>query len=403
MIWPNVKLSDCCVSIADGDHQAPPKAPDGVAFITISNINSLNQIDFDNVMYVPQEYYDALDMKRKAKKGDVLYSVVGSFGIPVLIKDNEKPFVFQRHIAILRPGDQVDSRYLYYAMLSRDFYGKADAAAIGAAQRTISLSALRNLEIALPPMDTQRRIADILSAYDDLIENNQKQIKLLEEAVQRLYREWFVELRFPGYEAAKIVDGVPEGWYEGKISDLVPTFSGGTPSRAHSEYYSDGTNLWVKTQELRDGFIFDTEEKITDDAIRNSSAKIVPQGSILMAMYGATIGKIGIAATELTCNQACCVFSLSKVKYATSYLFCWLKDNREFFISQGKGAAQPNLSQAMIKNFDILIPPPQVLKSYSLMTDKMLEMMAKLQLQNKGLIEARDRLLPKLMSGEVEV
>ena len=402
MSWEEKKLSDCCTSIADGDHQAPPKADSGIPFVTISNINTNNQFDFTNTMFVPQAYYDSLDNKRKAQNGDVLYSVVGSFGIPVYIKETV-PFVFQRHIAILRPNDTILPQFLYYTMLSRDFYMMADAAALGAAQRTISLTALRNMKISVPPMDVQEKIVGVLSAYDDLIENNQKQIKLLEEAAQRLYKEWFIDLRFPGHEITPIIDGVPEGWRKGKISDFVPTSSGGTPSRTHSEYYSDGINLWVKTQELNDGFIFDTEEKITDDAIRNSSAKIIPQGSILMAMYGATIGKIGIAATELTCNQACCVFNLSKIKYATSYLYCWLKDNREFFISQGKGAAQPNLSQAMIKNFDVLIPTADILTTFSQVTDTLLELSAKLHLQNRGLIEARDRLLPKLMSGEIEV
>ena len=402
MSWEVKKLSDCCASIADGDHQAPPKSDSGVPFVTISNINTSNQFDFTDTMFVRQEYYDRLDSKRKAQKGDVLYSVVGTFGIPVYMKETV-PFVFQRHIAILRPNDTILPQFLYYTMLSRDFYMMADAAALGAAQRTISLTALRNMKISVPPMDVQEKIVGVLSAYDTLIENNQKQIKLLEEAAQRLYKEWFIDLRFPGHETTPIVDGVPEGWRKGKISDFVPTSSGGTPSRTHSEYYSDGTNLWVKTQELNDGFIFDTEEKITDDAIRNSSAKIIPQGSILMAMYGATIGKIGIAATELTCNQACCVFNLSKIKNATSYLYCWLKDNREFFISQGKGAAQPNLSQAMIKNFDVLIPTADILTTFSQVTDTLLELSAKLHLQNRGLIESRDRLLPKLMSGEIEV
>ena len=402
MSWEIKKLSDCCISIADGDHQAPPKSDSGVPFVTISNINASNQFDFTNTMFVPQEYYDGLDSKRKAQKGDILYSVVGSFGIPVYMKETV-PFVFQRHIAILRPNDTILPQFLYYTMLSRDFYMQADAAALGAAQRTISLSALRNMKIAVPPLDEQQKIVANLSAFDDLIENNQKQINLLEEAAQRLYKEWFVDLRFPGHETTSVVDGVPEGWHKGKISDFVPTSSGGTPSRTHPEYYSNGTNLWVKTQELNDGFIFDTEEKITDDAIKNSSAKIIPQGSILMAMYGATIGKIGIAATELTCNQACCVFNLSKIKYATSYLYCWLKDNRDFFVSQGKGAAQPNLSQAMIKNFDVLIPTADILTTFSQVTDTLLELSAKLHLQNRDLIEARDRLLPKLMSGEIEV
>ena len=114
--------------------------------------------------------------------------------------------------------------------------------------------------------------------------------------------------------------------------------------------------MWVKTKELMDGFIFDTEEKITEDAIRKSSAKLIPSGSILMAMYGATIGKLGIATKELSCNQACCVFLLSEENALRLYLYNWLLNNRTILIAMGKGAAQPNLSQDMIKKLEILIP-----------------------------------------------
>ena len=164
MSWEEKKLSDCCISIADGDHQAPPKADSGIPFVTISDINANNQFDFTNTMFVPQAYYDSLDNKRKAQNGDVLYSVVGSFGIPVYIKETV-PFVFQRHIAILRPNDTILPQFLYYTMLSRDFYMMADAAALGAAQRTISLTALRNMKISVPPMDVQEKIVGVLSAY----------------------------------------------------------------------------------------------------------------------------------------------------------------------------------------------------------------------------------------------
>ena len=228
MIWNVVKLSECCESIADGDHQAPPKSQNGIPFVTIANITGTNQFDFSNTMFVPNSYYEKLDGKRKAQPGDVLYSVVGSFGIPVLIKE-DKQFVFQRHIAILRPNNnKVDSSFLYYTMLSRDFYAKANAVALGAAQRTVSLTALRNMEIALPALEEQTRIASILSAYDSLIKNNQKQIKLLEEAAQRLYKEWFVDLRFPGYENVKIVDGVPVSWKKTSIGELGEFLRGKT-------------------------------------------------------------------------------------------------------------------------------------------------------------------------------
>ena len=157
MIFEKVKLKDICSSISDGDHQAPPKATKGVPFVTITNITNTNQFDFSNTMFVPQEYYDGLDSKRKAQEGDVLYSVVGSFGIPVYIKE-VTPFVFQRHIAILRPNaDKIVPGFLYYTMLNRDFYMKADAVALGAAQRTISLTALRNMEIEIPHIEVQKK------------------------------------------------------------------------------------------------------------------------------------------------------------------------------------------------------------------------------------------------------
>jgi len=399
--WEKIKLSNCCISIADGDHQPPPKSKDGIPFVTIANIEN-NQFDFTNAMFVPKDYYEKLDDKRKPQKDDILYSVVGSFGIPVLIK-NDKHFVFQRHIAILRPNKSIDARFLYYTMLSRDFYMKADAAAIGAAQRTVSLTALRNIQITVPPIETQHRIANILSAYDDLTENNRKQIKLLEEAAQRLYKEWFVNLRFPGYEHTKITDGVPEGWKIDLLSNIVKTTSGGTPARSHPEYYINGSTLWVKTQELLDAFILDTEEKITDEAITNSSTKLVSKGSILMAMYGSTIGKLGIASQDLTCNQACCVFDVSGFKYGGMYLFCWLFENRKFLIKLGKGVAQSNLSQTMIKNLNILIPDMNVLHQFSCIVDSLYSEILANQKRITILSEARDRLLPKLMSGEVEV
>ena len=221
---------------------------------------------------------------------------------------------------------------------------------------------IKSMEIKLPPLKTQRYIADILSSYDNLIENNQKQIKLLEEATQRLYKEWFVDLRFPGHENTKIVDGLPEGWQYEKLGDLVKTTSGGTPSRRKSEYYVNGNIRWIKTKELNDRFIFETEEHITEDAVKNSSAKVLPEGALIVAMYGATIGKIGITAAEMACNQACCAFISFDDMISKEYLYCWLMDNREYLVSQGKGAAQSNLSQEMIRNFSLLCPDKKVIK-----------------------------------------
>jgi len=162
------RLEECCDSIADGDHQAPPKADSGVPFITISDIDERHEINFNVTKYVPDEYYNRLADKRRPQKGDVLYTVVGSYGIPVYISENKK-FVFQRHIAILRPNNAViDSRYLYHAMNGTAFHRQADLAAKGAAQKTIGLASLAKMTVPVPPLDVQNRIVNVLDNFEKI-------------------------------------------------------------------------------------------------------------------------------------------------------------------------------------------------------------------------------------------
>lgn len=381
MSWEKVKLIDCCVSIADGDHQPPPKSDSGIPFVTIANIVN-NQFDFKNSMFVPESYYEKLDYKRKAKKNDILYSVVGSFGIPVFIKD-DKPFVFQRHIAILRPNKKVNARFLYYKMLSRNFYMKADAAAIGAAQRTVSLTSLRNIEIIVPPIETQRRIADILSAYDDLIDNNRKQIKLLEEAAQRLYKEWFVDLRFPGHEHTKIVDGVPEGWDRMPVGSLIGKVDR-TKQIPTSEYLPNGKIPVIdQSREFIAGYTNDVQ------AIVKSKAPIIVFGDhtrILKLVQfpfakGADGTQLIISASERMPQRLlyCSLMNIDLSNYHYARHFKYLKSEI------------------------ILLPSKGIADDFEKITDPVFKKIQSCRDQCCWGQEARDRLLPKLMSGEVEV
>ena len=402
--WKKVKLKDCCHSISDGDHLPPPKSNSGVPFVTIANIDATNHIDFGNTMFVPLEYYNNLNDIRKAKFNDILYSVVGSFGKPVLIKEN-KPFAFQRHIAILRPNNEIaDSRFLYYVMLTRDFFMQADTVAIGAAQRTISLTALRNMEVKLPSMETQHRIASILSRYDSLIENYQKQIKLLEEAAQRLYKEWFVDLHFPGHENTKIVDGVPEGWEKKKISDICQTVGGGTPSTKVAEYYDDGNIKWVTPTDITRSnclCLFDTDKKITEDGLAHSSAKILPPETILMTSR-ASVGYFGIYDCEVCTNQGF-ISCIPNERSYQMYMLYNLINRVEEIRQKAGGSTYLEISKSVFRDFDIVLPSCMVLETFQEQSHKMLDCMRQIAKQLRLLTEARDRLLPKLMSGAIEV
>ena len=373
-------------------------------FLNTGNVTKEGLI-FEENQFITKEKDEAL-RKGKLKRGDIVYTTRGTVGNAGYYNSNVpyKNVRINSGMVILRAnGEIIDARFLYQILKSEYYRPYFKQYCTGSAQPQLPIKNFSQIYLNVPDIKTQHRIADILSMYDNLIENNQKQIKLLEEAAQRLYKEWFVDLRFPGHENTKIVDGVPEGWQYEKLGDLVKTTSGGTPSRRKSEYYVNGNIRWIKTKELNDRFIFETEEHITEDAVRNSSAKVLPEGALIVAMYGATIGKIGITAAEMACNQACCAFISFDDMMSKEYLYCWLMDNREYLVSQGKGAAQSNLSQEMIRNFSLLCPDKKVMKIFTEIVTTMLE--NKRVLENKILMlsKARDDLLPKLMSGEVEV
>lgn len=406
MSWEHYKLNDICISISDGDHQPPPKADKGIPFVTIANITKTNKFDFTDTMYVPREYYDALDSKRRPACGDVLYSVVGSFGIPVFITD-DKEFVFQRHIAILRPDkEKVVPEFLYYTMLSRDFYMKADAVALGAAQRTVSLTSLRAMEIDLPTIDVQEKIVSILRPYDNLIEFNQKQIKLLEEAAQRLYKEWFVDLRFPGYEGMEIVDGVPEGWKRTTIGEFLGVRSG---YAFKSGWWQDSGYPVVKIKDINNNTV---DISSLDHVAPEHTSKIpefkLDKGDIVIAMTGATIGKIGLVpeVDNLYTNQRVGkVFPNAELLIPTPFVFCFYGQKsilEQIIALSSSSSAQPNISGGQLESFEI-IANIDIINKFGKNMQPHFDKINDLYKQNRLLTQARDRLIPKLMNGEIEV
>lgn len=400
--WIKTKLSECCKSISDGDHLPPPKARTGIPFVTIKNITSNNQFDFSDTLFVPQEYYDCLDEKRKARKNDILYSVVGSFGIPVFMKE-ERPFVFQRHIAILRPdSEKIIPKFLFYSMLTREFYAKADAAAIGAAQRTVSLSSLRNMEIAIPDMKQQIKIVDVLGAYDDLIESTKTQIELLEEAAHRLYKEWFVKFRFPGYENDDFIEDIPPGWSLRPISSFGEVVTGKTPDTSKSEYYG-GDIPFVKIPDMH-GVVFPikTEVSLSAQGVECQKNKVIPKNSVMVSCI-ATVGLVNISVTNCLTNQQINSIIL-KNQEDLYYLYNSLKRMKKLLDGVGSnGATMTNVNKSKFEKIEILYPHRTLVKKFHAFCAPIYDDIFSLSVKISELSEARDRLLRKLMSGEIEL
>lgn len=267
----------------------------------------------------------------------------------------------------------------------------------------LNRNAAINLKVKLPPRVAQNKIAAVLTSYDDLIENNLKRIKLLEEMAQITYQEWFVRMKFPGHETAAFDEetGFPLGWKTEKIGSIYKTSSGGTPSTKNSEYYESGTIKWVRTQELKGSLILDTSAYITEQGLKNSSAKVFPANTVLLAMYGNTIGETGYLTTEASTNQACCAFLTSRNH--SYFLHQYLMLYKPKILNYRMGAAQENISQSIIQNIEILSPSEDMVDRYGAFAKDLYLNIENIMKQNILLKEARDILLPRLMTGMINI
>ncbi|MCM1140531.1 MAG: restriction endonuclease subunit S [Muribaculum sp.] len=401
------QLSEICKVITDGDHAAPPKADEGVPFITIRNFDGCNSIDFTNCMFVPKDYYDNLKPSRKARQNDIIYSVVGSFGIPILIKD-EKPFVFQRHIALLRPNiAKVNPTYLYHLMRSSSFYAVADVLAVGSAQRTITLTALRRTKISLPDLSVQNSIGKILSDYDKLIETNRKRIAILEEMAMRTYQEWFVHFRFPGHESSEFVDGLPYGWKYRQLEEIIQ-FDRGCSYTSEEIDVTEGVYLInLKNIKAYGGYNYDGLKVFGGNY---KARHIVKKGDLVMGVTDMTQDRRTVGAVALIPEYSdTAIISTDLVKIQSKLPNIFLYAMFRFggyskFISEfANGSNVLHLKPDAIRKQLLPIPSHEIIMQFDDVISPIVDEMEVLTYQNSLVQQMRDRLLPQLMSGQLEV
>ncbi len=295
----------------------------------------------------------------------------------------------------------VDNKYLYYFMKTEYIQQLMVSSMTGATGRQrVNNDIFADLEISLPDISVQRRIASILSAYDDLIENNRRQIKLLEEAAQRLYREWFVELRFPGHEGVKVMDGVPEGWMKGTVDNIVKLLSG-YPFKS-SEYVSSGKYRLITIKNVKDGeFSPDNVDYIDQLPDKVPSHCILTEGDILLSLTG-NIGRVCIVnGYNYLLNQR--VAKLQTLHPAYAYCMFRSKEMLNKMTALSNGVAQQNLSPIRAEKIRILIPSSNLLFQFKNIVEPIISQIILLNNQITFACEARDRLLPELMDGEIEV
>jgi type I restriction enzyme S subunit len=297
-----------------------------------------------------------------------------------------------------------DPKFAYFVLDAIDFSDYNS----GSAQPSLNRNHLSAIQIWRAPLPEQRRIASILSAYDDLIENNTHRIQILEEMAQAIYREWFVEFRFPGHEDVQIVDSelgpIPGGWRALPLSEVCTRMqSGSTPPRDESEWWEHGDIDWYTTTELRDGFLVASQETISQRALQQKRARLFEAGTVLMAIYGRSIGRLGVLISQSSCNQAALGMVANREFISQPHLYWYLRALRDHFFAIAQGAAQQNISKEKVASARILVPAQPVSQAFGELVDPLWKLQRNLTVATQNLRLTRDLLLPRLISGEIDV
>jgi type I restriction enzyme S subunit len=398
-------IKDYCLGIYDGPHATPQESSDGPIFLGIRNITNDGRLDLSDIRHVSEEEFPRWTRRVTPQANDVVFTYEATLHRYALIPEGFRGCLGRR-VALVRPDpNQVDSRYLLYSFLSDSWRKVVEGNVIsGATVDRIPIEKFPGFPVALPRLPIQQKVADILSAYDDLIENNRRRMALLEEAAWQLYREWFVRLRFPGHEHTRITDGVPEGWERKALAEL-------------SEFIDYGYTASAEQEEVGPKFL-----RITDIAPNFIDWASVPycqiedermakfrlcEGDIVIARTGATVGY----AKRLHKRHPDAVFASYLVRLrpkseADSLIvgvFVESQDYKNYVQSRIGGAAQPNANAKVLAAAEILVPPPALKQAFRNFVEPMVDQRELLQIQNQKLRAARDLLLPRLMSGEIAV
>ncbi len=409
--WKTYKLKEIC-NIKSGKRL--PKGcdfssiPTDYRYIRARDIKN-GVINGDDLVFISEDVREKLS-NYIVNANDIAVTIVGaSVGdVAYVTPEFDGVNLTENAVRLTNFNQQANPRFIFYILNSPVYYKLMQKFAGGAAQPKLGIYKVEAIEVTLPSLQNQNLIATILSRYDSLIENYQKQIKLLEEAAQRLYKEWFIDLHFPGYENTKIVDGVPEGWEEVTLDKVTSKITTGLNPRKNF-VLGKGSNYYVTIKNMADNtfFLDDRCDKVDNDALgkinKRSDLKI---GDILFSGIG-TIGRVALVDRPTNnWNVSESVFTMRVNEYVTKeflYLMLLGPDVQNYCQSNAHGAAQKGIRMADLKSYCFNLPPFGLILKFTGIVSPILKEVSSLRKQIRLLTEARDRLLPKLMSGEIAI
>ena len=407
MEWKEVTLGDLCEISSSKRIFAKEYQTNGIPFYRGKEIIEKQKGNtISNELFISRNRYEEI----KAKYGvpqqrELLLTSVGTLGVPYVIKEEE--FYFKDgNLTWFRHFNGLDVEYLYYWFLSP--YGKNEiyAKAIGSTQKALTIDSLSKFNIKIPiNLEDQRLIASILSSLDRKIELNNKINADLEEMAQAIFKNWFVD--FEPFKDDKFVDSelgmIPEGWKVGRLDEIADVVGGSTPSKAKPEYYTQNGIAWLTPKDLSNHpavYSSRGEIDITEEGYNSTSTKLMPKGTVLFTSR-APIGYISIAQNDICTNQG--FKSLVPKKAGTCFLYCFLKYVTPEIENKSTGSTFKEASGSLMKSLQVIIPEQNVFEEFEAIVSPLFTRIESLEKENSRLSLLRDTLLPRLMSGELEI
>ena len=398
-------LNDVCLLVTDGTHDTPKRVGNGFPLIKAKEITG-GQIDFNTCDQISEEEHLQVIARSKPEYGDTLFAHIGaSLGETAFVK-TYRPFSI-KNIALFKPNPKIiDERYLYYLVTSPAFQDLAKLTKTGSAQPFLSLGHLRSHRITYnEALNDQRKIAAILSAYDDLIENNLRRIKILEEMAQNLYREWFVKFHFPGHQHTSFIDSplgrIPEGWEAVPFTEIADVLSGGTPKTTMQEFWGGSIPFFSPKDAPESFYVTNTEKSITEIGLRKCNSKLYEKDTVFITARG-TVGKVVMPSMDMAMNQSCYALR-GKKGISQLYLFLTTREQVDYLKKNTGGATFDTIVIDTFRGMLIVKPGNEVVVQFSQLVQPTMELILKILKKNTTLRCTRDLLLPKLISGEVDV
>lgn len=404
MEWKEVTLGDLCEISSSKRIFAKEYQSDGVPFYRGKEIIAKQRGNaISNELFISRNRYEEI----KARYGvpqqrELLLTSVGTLGVPYVIKEEE--FYFKDgNLTWFRHFNGLDVEYLYYWFLSPYGKNEINTKAIGSTQKALTIDSLSKFDIKIPAnLDDQRRIASILSSLDRKIELNNKINADLEEMAQAIFKNWFVD--FEPFKNGKFVESelgmIPEGWKVGRLTDVIKLMPGGTPKTSEPLYWDNGTIPFFSPKDVNGVYCFATEKHITEAGLNKCSSNLYPKDTIFITCRG-TVGKVCLVACDMAMNQS--NYAIKAIDgYSQYYVFFLVKSVVERLIKKSNGAV---FSAITSKDFDeeILIPSQKAVEDFTNVIDGFFRRIFTIGTESSRLSTLRDTLLPRLMSGELEV